>query len=57
MPIAVTTKRRVVLPKAVCERKQIWAGTLLRISGVGDGFCVTPVLECINDDKQPTLQF
>jgi bifunctional DNA-binding transcriptional regulator/antitoxin component of YhaV-PrlF toxin-antitoxin module len=41
----VTTKRQVVLPKAMCERKKIRAGTSLRISEVGDGFYVTPVPE------------
>jgi hypothetical protein len=35
----------VVLPKAMCERKKIRAGTSLRISEVGDGFYVTPVPE------------
>ena len=43
--ITVTTKRQVVLPKAMCERKKIRPGTSLRISEVGDGFYVTPVPE------------
>ena len=43
--ITVTTKRQVVLPKAMCERKSIRPGTTLRISEVGDGFYVTPVPE------------
>ena len=43
--ITVTTKRQVVLPKAMCERKNIRPGTPLRISEVGDGFYVTPVPE------------
>ena len=43
--ITVTTKRQVVLPKAMCERKNIRPGTSLRISEVGDGFYVTPVPE------------
>jgi len=40
-----TTKRQVVLPKAMCERKKIQPGTSLRISEVGNGFYVTPVPE------------
>ncbi len=43
--ITVTTKRQVVLPKAMCERKRIRPGTSLRITEVGDGFYVTPVPE------------
>lgn len=43
--ITVTTKRQVVLPKAMCERKKIRPGTSLRICEVGDGFYVTPVPE------------
>ncbi len=43
--ITVTTKRQVVLPKAMCERKSIRPGTSLRITEVGDGFYVTPVPE------------
>lgn len=43
--ITVTTKRQVVLPKAMCERKKIRPGTSLRISEVGAGFYVTPVPE------------
>jgi bifunctional DNA-binding transcriptional regulator/antitoxin component of YhaV-PrlF toxin-antitoxin module len=43
--ITVTTKRQVVLPKGMCERKKIGPGTSLRISEVGDGFYVTPVPE------------
>jgi AbrB family looped-hinge helix DNA binding protein len=43
--ITVTTKRQVVLPKDMCERKKIRPGTSLRISEVGDGFYVTPVPE------------
>ena len=43
--ITVTTKRQVVLPKAMCERKNIGPGTSLRICEVGDGFYVTPVPE------------
>ena len=43
--ITVTTKRQVVLPKAMCERKRIQPGTSLRITEVGDGFYVTPVPE------------
>jgi bifunctional DNA-binding transcriptional regulator/antitoxin component of YhaV-PrlF toxin-antitoxin module len=41
----VTTKRQVVLPKAMCERKRIRPGTSLRITEVGEGFYVTPVPE------------
>ncbi len=41
----MTTKRQVVLPKAMCERKKIRAGSSLRISEVGDGFYVTRVPE------------
>jgi bifunctional DNA-binding transcriptional regulator/antitoxin component of YhaV-PrlF toxin-antitoxin module len=41
----VNTKRQVVLPKAMCERKRIRAGTSLRITEVGEGFYVTPVPE------------
>lgn len=43
--ITVTTKRQVVLPKAMCERKGIEPGTSLRITEVGEGFYVTPVPE------------
>ena len=43
--ITVTTKRQVVLPKAMCERKSIRPGTSLRITEVGGGFYVTPVPE------------
>ena len=43
--ITVTTKRQVVLPKSMCERKRIRPGTSLRITEVGDGFYVTPVPE------------
>ena len=43
--ITVTTKRQVVLPKAMCERKSIRPGTSLRITEVGDGFYVAPVPE------------
>jgi AbrB family looped-hinge helix DNA binding protein len=43
--ITVTTKRQVVLPKAMCERKRIRPGTALRITEVMDGFYVTPVPE------------
>jgi AbrB family looped-hinge helix DNA binding protein len=43
--ITVTTKRQVVLPKTMCERKRIRPGTSLRITEVGDGFYVTPVPE------------
>jgi AbrB family looped-hinge helix DNA binding protein len=43
--ITVTTKRQVVLPKAMCERKNIRPGTSLRISEVGEGFYVTAVPE------------
>lgn len=48
--ITVTTKRQVVLPKAMCERKKIRPGTSLRISEVGDGFYVTPVPEPSEDE-------
>lgn len=41
--ITVTTKRQVVLPKAMCERKNIKPGASLRISEVGDGFYIAPV--------------
>ena len=41
----MTTKRQVVLPKAMCERKRIQPGTSLRITEVGQGFYVTPVPE------------
>lgn len=41
----MTTKRQVVLPKAMCERKRIRPGTSLRISEAGDGFYITPVPE------------
>jgi AbrB family looped-hinge helix DNA binding protein len=43
--ITVTTKRQVVLPKAMCERKRIRPGSSLRITEVGEGFYVTPVPE------------
>jgi bifunctional DNA-binding transcriptional regulator/antitoxin component of YhaV-PrlF toxin-antitoxin module len=43
--ITVTTKRQVVLPKSMCERKRIRPGTSLRITEVGKGFYVTPVPE------------
>ena len=43
--MTVTTKRQVVLPKAMCERRNIRPGTPLRITEVGDGFYVTPVPE------------
>jgi bifunctional DNA-binding transcriptional regulator/antitoxin component of YhaV-PrlF toxin-antitoxin module len=43
--ISVTTKRQVVLPKAMCERKRIRPGTSLRITEVGEGLYVTPVPE------------
>ncbi|MBU6401646.1 MAG: hypothetical protein KGS61_15120 [Verrucomicrobia bacterium] len=43
--ITVTTKRQVVLPKIMCERKRIGPGTSLRITEVGEGFYVTPVPE------------
>ncbi len=43
--ITVTTKRQVVLPKSMCERKGIGPGTSLRITEVGEGFYVTPVPE------------
>ena len=43
--ITVTTKRQVVLPKAMCDRKSIRPGTSLRITEVGEGFYVTPVPE------------
>lgn len=43
--ITVTTKRQVVLPKAMCERKRIQPGTALRITEVMDGFYVTLVPE------------
>jgi AbrB family looped-hinge helix DNA binding protein len=43
--ITVTTKRQVVLPKAICERRNIKPGTSLRISEVGNGFYITPVPE------------
>ena len=43
--ITVTTKRQVVLPKGMCERKRIQPGTSLRITEVGDGFYVAPVPE------------
>jgi len=45
MTITVTTKRQVVLPKSMCERKRIRPGTSLRITEVGEGFYVTPVPE------------
>jgi bifunctional DNA-binding transcriptional regulator/antitoxin component of YhaV-PrlF toxin-antitoxin module len=41
----VTTKRQVVLPKAMCERKRIRQETSLRSTEVGGGFYVTPVPE------------
>jgi AbrB family looped-hinge helix DNA binding protein len=43
--MTVTTKRQVVLPKAMCERKNIRPGTSLRISEIGEGFYVTAVPE------------
>ena len=43
--ITVTTKRQVVLPKAMCERKRIRPGSSLRITEIGEGFYVTPVPE------------
>ncbi len=43
--MTVTTKRQVVLPKAMCERKRIGPGTSLRITEVGEGFYVTAVPE------------
>jgi AbrB family looped-hinge helix DNA binding protein len=48
--ITVTTKRQVVLPKAMCERKNIRPGTPLRISEVGNGFYVTPVPDPTEDE-------
>lgn len=41
----MTTKRQVVLPKSMCERKRIRPGTSLRITELGEGFYVTPVPE------------
>ncbi len=41
----MTTKRQVVLPKSMCERKRIRPGTSLRITEIGEGFYVTPVPE------------
>ena len=41
----MTTKRQVVLPKVMCERKRIRPGTSLRITELGEGFYVTPVPE------------
>jgi len=43
--MTVTAKRQVVLPKAICDRKQIRPGTSLRITEVGDGFYISPVPE------------
>jgi AbrB family looped-hinge helix DNA binding protein len=43
--MTVTTKRQVVLPKTMCERKRIRPGTSLRVTEVGDGFYVTPAPE------------
>ena len=43
--ITVTTKRQVVLPKSMCERKHIRPGTSPRITEDGGGFYVTPVPE------------
>lgn len=41
----MTTKRQVVLPKVMCERKSIRSGASLRITEVGEGFYITPVPE------------
>ena len=46
----VTTKGQGVLPKAVCERKQIEARTSTRISGGGDGLYLETVSERFKAD-------
>jgi bifunctional DNA-binding transcriptional regulator/antitoxin component of YhaV-PrlF toxin-antitoxin module len=43
--ISVSTKRQVVLPRGFCERQGIKAGTALRVTEVGDGLYVTPIVE------------
>ena len=43
--INVSPKRQVELPKDFCERRKIKAGTALRVTEVGDGLYVTPLLE------------
>jgi len=54
--ITVTTKRQVVLPKAMCQRKSIKPGASLRISEVGDGFYITPVPEPTEAELQAILK-
>jgi len=54
--ITVTTKRQVVLPKAMCQRKNIKPGASLRISEVGEGFYITPVPEPTEAELQAILK-
>jgi len=53
----VTTKRQVVLPKTMCERKNIRPGTPLRISEVGEGFYVTPVPEPSEEELAAVFRY
>jgi hypothetical protein len=43
--INVSPKRQVELPEDFCERKKIKPGMALRVTEVGDGLYVTPLLE------------
>ena len=42
--ITVTTKRQLVLPKRFCERARIVPGSQLRVSQVGNGLFLSPIL-------------
>ncbi len=54
--ITVSSKRQVVLPKAMCERRQIRPGSSLRITELGDGFYITPVPEPTPDELLAVLK-
>ena len=53
--INVSTKRQVVLPKKFCDRKNIQAGTALRVTEVGEGLYVTPIAEPTEKELKKVL--
>jgi bifunctional DNA-binding transcriptional regulator/antitoxin component of YhaV-PrlF toxin-antitoxin module len=49
MTTSLSSKRQVLLPKELCDRKKIKPGMILHLTEVGDGFFVRPA-------KPPTVE-
>ena len=49
MTISLSSKRQVLLPKELCDRKKIKPGMILHLTEIGNGFFVSP-------GKPPTVE-